>query len=157
MNPKWASVTSTWEAQPISVGINPVANGLTQEGVQPRTTRFDDGRRCKGYLDEDFVDAFSRYTPVRSVTPCQRTSNRRFGDSPSVTGTVMLRIGNMKKPIAIGFVTLSPIATLNLGAGRRFSNCKDYAERLRYRRLDGRTDGMRGRHNSPTRRPLDAA
>ena len=68
------------------MGINPAANGLTQEGVQPRTTRFDDGRRCKGYLSEHFVDACSRYTPVRSVTPCQRTSNRRFGDSPSVTG-----------------------------------------------------------------------
>ena len=59
MNPKWASVTSTCEAQPISVGLNPATNGLTQEGVQPRTTRFDDGRRCKGYLDEDFVDALA--------------------------------------------------------------------------------------------------
>ena len=36
----------------------------------------------------------------------------------------MLRIGNTKKPIAIGLVTLSRIATLNLGAGRRFSNCR---------------------------------
>ena len=60
----------------------------------------------------------------------------------------MLRTGNMKKPIAIGFVTLSRIATLNLGAGRRFSNCKDYAERLRHRRFDGRAGGMRDRHNS---------
>ena len=53
--------------------------------VEPRTTRFDDGRRCKGYLGEDFVDAFSRYTPVRSVTACQSTNNRCLSGSPSVT------------------------------------------------------------------------
>ena len=55
-------------------------------GIEPRTLRLDDGRRCKGYLGEDFADAFSRYTPDRSVTPCQSTNNRCLSGSPSVTG-----------------------------------------------------------------------
>jgi Protein of unknown function (DUF3631) len=37
--------------------------------IRPRTVRFDDVTRAKGYLREQFQDAFARYLPVRDVTP----------------------------------------------------------------------------------------
>ena len=63
-----------------------LASLLKGFGVEPRTLRFEDDRRCKGYQGEDLADAFSRYTPIKSVPPCQSVDNRRLSDSPSVTG-----------------------------------------------------------------------
>jgi hypothetical protein len=40
-----------------------LARFLKPFGVTPRTLRFDDGSRFKGYLAEDFEDAWSRYLP----------------------------------------------------------------------------------------------
>ncbi|WP_119273135.1 DUF3631 domain-containing protein [Taklimakanibacter deserti] len=62
-----------------------LATLLKPFGILPRTIRFDDGGPLKGYLRNDFDDAFSRYLSATSVTSLQSNNIKDMGGSQFVT------------------------------------------------------------------------
>ena len=65
---------------------NALARQLSVFEIKPKTIRLDiGGGTAKGYLLEDFTDAFSRYRGSPTVTPSQTNETGAFSDSLSVT------------------------------------------------------------------------
>jgi putative DNA primase/helicase len=65
-------------------------------GVRPETLRIDDWRG-KGYRLQALEDAFSRYLPSPSVTPCQASNDAGLGPIPSVTDGSGVTDGKSRK------------------------------------------------------------
>lgn len=63
-----------------------LANLLKGFGVEPRVIRMESGSTPRGYVRDDFNDAFARYLPSQSATTQQTNSDRASSDFRSVTG-----------------------------------------------------------------------
>ncbi|MDQ3197044.1 MAG: DUF3631 domain-containing protein [Pseudomonadota bacterium] len=73
-----------------------LAKLLAPFDVRPITIRASDDR-LKGYLLDAFNDAFTRYLPIRSVTPCQMNENNGLGAKRSVTTPIHVTDRNEPK------------------------------------------------------------
>ena len=62
-----------------------LAKQLSWFEIKPKTIRLDVGGTAKGYLLDDFTDAFTRYSPPPSVTPSQPKETRAYSENPIVT------------------------------------------------------------------------
>ena len=75
-----------WGRRGVPITTRALAKQLSAFEIKPKTIRLDSGDgTAKGYLLEDFADAFSRYHGSLSVTPSQTNETGAFSDSPIVT------------------------------------------------------------------------
>ena len=78
---------------------NALARQLSVFEIKPKTIRLDiGGGTAKGYLLEDFTDAFSRYRGSPTVTPSQTNETGAFSDSTTVTRNDDVTVGIPPKP-----------------------------------------------------------
>ncbi len=88
-----------------------IAKLLEQFKVKPDTIRTAVGT-AKGYMLEDFTDAFARYTADRSVTPEQVNKiNGLLADQSVTRGDLVLRIKIAKNPMISRVVTVLRMKT----------------------------------------------
>ena len=92
---------ATWNrGKPLSV--RQLAARLAEFEIKPKTTRLPNGDRLKGYVIEDFADAFHRYLSaaggISSVTPRQPHSSAVCEASATVTHDAASRIAEAPEP-----------------------------------------------------------
>lgn len=76
-----------------------LAKQLSGFEIKPKTIRLEVGAgTAKGYLLEDFSDAFSRYSPSLSVTPSQTNETGAYSANPIVTPENDVTDRNRPKP-----------------------------------------------------------
>jgi putative DNA primase/helicase len=76
-----------------------LAKQLSAFEIKPRTIRLEVGPgTAKGYLLDDFLDAFSRYSPSLSVTPSQPQKPGGYSGNPIVTPETNVTDKNPPKP-----------------------------------------------------------
>ena len=84
------------------VSVRQLAARLSEFGIKPKTTRLPNGDRLKGYVIEDFADAFHRYLSaaggISSVTPRQPHSSAVCEASATVTHDAASRIAEAPEP-----------------------------------------------------------
>lgn len=78
-----------------------LAKQLSGFEIKPKTIRFESAGIAKGYLLEDFTDAFSRYSPSLSVTPLQVNETGAYRGNLSVTQEGNVTDRNPQKPAEI--------------------------------------------------------
>ncbi|MCD8494041.1 MAG: DUF3631 domain-containing protein [Alphaproteobacteria bacterium] len=75
-----------------------IAKYLKPFGLTPKTIR-DGYKVAKGYLKDDFDDAFSRYIPLQGVTPLQTLPSNTYNDFQTVTSDLNVTPSKPSKPL----------------------------------------------------------
>lgn len=88
----WSEWSKGW---PITT--SKIARYLKPFGLAPKTIR-EGCKTAKGYIRDDFEDAFSRYIPEQSVTASQHAETQAYSDSETVTQSENVTAENSSKP-----------------------------------------------------------
>ena len=97
---------------------NALARQLSGFGIKPKLFRPDGLEKPgRGYLLEDFTDAFSRYHRPPTVTPLQPNESGAYSEKPTVTENDVVTVANPPKPALNNDCNGVTVGTPDIGPG----------------------------------------